>query len=219
MQQVNVLTIDPSRLCREGLRRVLAGSEFAIVAEADSIAGMPANLSTTIDLIIVDPGKPNAESLAALTALRTRLPTTRIVVLSADLEAGDAARFLEAGADGCLQKETAVEMLQLYFGLVMVGEKVVSGQFTMHCLRMAAAPVSSVSGDVQFDGLTGRQREIVQHLVDGASNKVIANRLGITEATVKVHLKTIMKKTRAANRTQVAMWASRLGLPTGTDAL
>lgn len=218
MQQVNVLTIDPVWLCRVGLRRVLDGSEFMIVAEADSIAGMPDRIATTIDLIVVDPGKPNAESLAALTALRTRLPTTRIVVLSAGLALDDAAQLLEAGADGCLQKEVPGEMLQLYLGLVMAGEKVLSGQFATHWLKMAAAPVRSRADDTRVHGLSRREREIVHHLVHGASNKVIANALQITEATVKVHLKAIMKKTKAANRTQVAIWASRVGLPTPAEA-
>lgn len=220
MRQVNVLTIDPSRLCREGLRWVLDGSEFTIVAEADSIAGMPERLSTTIDLVIVDLGKPDAASLDALAMLRNRSQTTRIVVLSTALETNDAAQFLESGADGCLLKETAVERLRLYLDLVMAGEKVLCSKLAMGCLSMAAAPVAhSLCDTPSFNGLTLREREILQHVADGASNKLIANRLGITETTVKVHLKTIMKKTNATNRTQVAIWASRLGLNSRADAL
>jgi two-component system nitrate/nitrite response regulator NarL len=94
----------------------------------------------------------------------------------------------------------------------MVGEKVFPTRFTAEALNGRLHDEPADERGHGPGGLSRREAQIVHHLVDGHSNKAIANALGITEATVKVHLRTIMKKTKAANRTQLAVWGLNNGL-------
>jgi two-component system, NarL family, nitrate/nitrite response regulator NarL len=212
----NVLLIDPVRLVRESLGDLLESNGFPVVAETDRMSDVPRRLAATIDLVVVDPGVPSDTTFAEVEELRAMLPKARIVVLAAEIPVHDAVMFLRAGVDGCLVKQISMQALKRYLELVMAGEKVLPTA----CLLQGFAPSAEPDMPPEPEGihpsdkritasLSRREREIIGHLVDGASNKMIANALDITEATVKVHLKAIMKKTRAANRTQVAIWASR----------
>ena len=102
----------------------------------------------------------------------------------------------------CSRHTPLIQSLQL----ILLGEKVFPTTLASMLLDMTAAgPQHSVRG------LSPREREILQLLVTGASNKLIATRLGITEATVKVHLKTLLRKIDVNNRTQAAIWAMNNG--------
>lgn len=213
MIAANTLLIDPVRLVRESLRDLLESNGFPVVAEIDRMSSVSRRPAATIHLVVVDPGVPSDATFAEVERLRAMLPKVRIVVLAAEMPVHDAVMFLRAGVDGCLVKQISMQALKRYLELVMAGEKVLPTA----CLLQGFAPSTEPpepegisASDMRITAsLSRREREIIRHLVDGASNKMIANTLDITEATVKVHLKAIMKKTRAANRTQVAIWASR----------
>jgi two-component system nitrate/nitrite response regulator NarL len=113
---------------------------------------------------------------------------------------------MAAGADGFLAKTVSPEALVQSLQLVMMGEKVYPTNLAS-LLAEAGAPVPQDS----LRGLSAREQEILHLLVTGASNKAIAIRLGITEATVKVHLKTVLRKVDVGNRTQAAVWALNNG--------
>src|SRR4051812_43819098 len=115
---------------------------------------------------------------------------------------------MNAGADGYLMKDVSPEALIQSLELVMMGEKVFPTNLAamLFDLNNASSPMNSIRG------MTPREHEILQALVTGASNKLIANRLGITEATVKVHLKTLLRKIDVNNRTQAAIWAMNNGV-------
>jgi two-component system nitrate/nitrite response regulator NarL len=121
----------------------------------------------------------------------------------------DALRdAMNAGADGFLMNDVSPEALLQSLELVMLGEKVFPTNLAAMLLDLsnAPSPLNSVRGV-----MTPREHEILQALVTGSSNKMIANRLGITEATVKIHLKTLLRKIDVNNRTQAAIWAVNNG--------
>jgi two-component system, NarL family, nitrate/nitrite response regulator NarL len=120
----------------------------------------------------------------------------------------DALRdAMNAGADGYLMKDVSPEALLQSLELVMLGEKVFPTNLAAMLLNLDSTPSPMNS----IRGLSPREQEILQALVTGASNKLIAIKLGITEATVKVHLKTLLRKIDVNNRTQAAIWAMNNG--------
>ena len=205
MTSSRTILIEPNRLFRQGLKHLLSGTRFEVDAEFNAVelacsaaetAGMP-------DLVIS--GQPVRDE-AGLRALREAFPTARIVVLADDLSVDVLRAAMGGGADGFLSKSVSPEALIQSLQLVMLGEKVFPTNLASMLLDMTAAgPQHSVRG------LSPREQEILQALVTGASNKMIANRLGITEATVKVHLKTLLRKIDVNNRTQAAIWAMNNG--------
>jgi len=205
MTSSRTILIEPNRLFRQGLKHLLSGTRFEVDAEFNAVelacsaaetAGMP-------DLVIS--GQPVRDE-AGLRALREAFPTARIVVLADDLSVDVLRAAMGGGADGFLSKSVSPEALIQSLQLVMLGEKVFPTNLASMLLDMTAAgPQHSVRG------LSPREQEILQALVTGASNKMIANELGITEATVKVHLKTLLRKLDVNNRTQAAIWAMNNG--------
>jgi two-component system nitrate/nitrite response regulator NarL len=145
--------------------------------------------------------------------LRDIHPDARIVVLASDLTVEALREAMNAGADGFLMKEVSPEALLQSLELVMLGEKVYPTNLASMLLDLTSAPTPLNS----IRGLSSREREILQLLVTGASNKLIAIRLGIAEATVKVHLKALLRKIDVNNRTQAAIWAMNNGFSTKAD--
>jgi two-component system nitrate/nitrite response regulator NarL len=211
MQPVTVALIDPNKLFREGLKALLRGGEFQIGGEAASIDEAVAPLSAQPpQLVLIDPANMGEVS-ETIGRLRSMVPGGRIVVLTTMLEPQTLASAIQAGADGFLMKDVSPDALQQSLRLVMLGEKV----FPTH---LAALLISGrvhggeLAVPASRKGLSPREVEILRCLVNGDSNKMIANRLGITEATVKVHLKSLLRKISASNRTQAAIWALNNGL-------
>ena len=216
MTAIKTYLVGKHKLFWEGLKSLLIGSQFEVVGEADDVgqadSGLPPEASP--DIVLLDlPSEPEhaAEDLAHLHAV---LPNAHIVVLTETLSAQTLAACLAAGAHGYLIKDISVDALLQSLRLVMLGERV----FPTH---LAALLVNGMAGiepgrisSPNVHGLSVRLVQILQCLVQGESNKMIANRLGITEATVKVHVKRLLRKIGANNRTQAAIWALNNGLST-----
>ncbi len=213
MEQVSAFLIDANKLFREGLKRLLDDSPFKIVAEAGNVReGVSiAEQGLKPDLVLLDLVSGGEEEAEAMRRLRQVLPDTRMVVLTTDLCTRRLSNALEAGADGYLMKDLSSDALTQSLRLVMMGEKV----FPTH---LAALLISGrVNGNglempVSRKGLSQREIQILRCLLNGDSNKMIANHLNITEATVKVHLKSLLRKINASNRTQAAIWALNNGI-------
>jgi two-component system nitrate/nitrite response regulator NarL len=137
-----------------------------------------------------------------LRRVRDEAPECRIAVLSNDLNLSDLGRVFRAGADGYLVSELSREAFSLSLLVILSGEKVLPGSLAdvlaSNYRDFVASKISNNQGN-----LTDRERQILRCLLDGYSNKLIARVLDITEGTVKVHLKTLMKKIAAVNRTQL----------------
>jgi two-component system nitrate/nitrite response regulator NarL len=199
MTTTRTILIEANRLFRQGLKHLLADTRFAVEAEFSAMEQAVDGAVTSGLVIIGEAG--NLEQLQAA------YPEARIVVLASDFAVDALRDAMNAGADGYLMKDVSPEALIQSLELVMMGEKVFPTNLASMLLSLDSMPSPMNS----IRGMTPREHEILQALVTGASNKLIAIRLGITEATVKVHLKTLLRKIDVNNRTQAAIWAMNNG--------
>jgi two-component system nitrate/nitrite response regulator NarL len=204
---IPLLLIDANRLFRQGLAHLLEGSEFQVVAEAGTAAEALSSGQALPGLILIDPvaGQSGADAVAAL---REGAPSARIVVLTGAVDAKSLPLVLEAGADAFMLKDTTTDTLVQKLKLVMLGEKVFPGSVVSLLLNCPTDAGHRVAGS----HLSQREMQILRHLLSGDSNKLIGLRLGITEATVKVHLKSLLRKIGVSNRTQAAIWGMNNGI-------
>ncbi|MFN8720698.1 MAG: LuxR C-terminal-related transcriptional regulator [Rhodospirillales bacterium] len=214
MDATQTMLIDANKLFREGLRRLLDGSPFSIVAEAGNLreaASIVEQAETLPRLVLVDLAAGSEEEAEALRRLRRLLVDAKIIVLTSELCTRRLANALEAGADGYLMKDLSSEALTQSLRLAMMGEKV----FPTHLAALlinGRVNAPTIEMPVSRKGLSQREVQILRCLLSGYSNKMIANQLNITEATVKVHLKSLLRKINASNRTQAAIWALNNGI-------
>ncbi len=213
---VGTLLVDRNTLQRECMRQLLPAERFKVVGEARSPEEAEDALAKGLrpGLILLDiPMVPDLAELAR--RLRAAAPGTKLVLLADEMEQHRLREAMTAGLDGFIPKNRPTEALAEALHLVMLGESVFpcAPDMLLSLLNRRGAP-SGGGGDRGLAGnrrLSQREGEILQSLVRGDSNKLIAKRLGITEATVKVHLKGLLRKINAANRTQAAIWALENG--------
>lgn len=216
MSRIKVVLVGTNALFREGLRHLLDQSRFAIVGEARDLAAIEALLGEepAADLVLADLDGCVDEALDRLRALHELHDGLRIVVLASELCLPEMARLLNAGVDGYLVNQLTGEALALSLLLVRMGEKVLPSTLA----GVLANDQRHVGEDALLRSrrhLTDREEQILQCLLKGYSNKHIARALDISEGTVKVHLKSLMKKISASNRTQAALWAHNNGIGAG----
>ncbi len=214
MDPVNVFLIDANKLFREGMKRLFENTPFKVMGEAGSLReGVPAVEAAGVppELILIDLANGGEDEVEQLRALRDNHPGIRVVILTTDLCTRRLSGALGAGAHGYLMKDIACEALMQSLKLVMMGEKV----FPTHLAELLINGRSeelATEVPARRKGLSQREIQILRCLLNGNSNKMIANHLHITEATVKVHLKSLLRKINASNRTQAAIWALNNGI-------
>jgi two-component system nitrate/nitrite response regulator NarL len=218
MQTFQIFLVDPSQLLREGLRRLLDDPSFTVSGEAGTLSDALGKITQdgTPDLLLLDYTADDKQRLEEIRALRQRLPKMRVVVLTDALSSGSLAQCFDAGADGYLVKNISSVALKQSLRLVMIGEKVFPTNLASLLVNGKVEARPAPIGDSGMAGLSEREIQILQCLLNGYPNKVIAHHLDITESTVKVHLKGILRKIRATNRTQAAIWALNRGLGAAT---
>jgi NarL family two-component system response regulator LiaR len=206
--RIRVVIVEDHALTRAGLRTALQGS-FDVVAEAaDGLAGWEAIVREQPDVALIDIGIPAMDGVTLTKRVRAELPSTRVVIVTMiDLE-GEVLAALAAGADAyCLKSsepERIVEAVRIaseggaYFDPGIAG--VVLGRFS------ATKP-----SDARLSPLTVRETEILRLISEGLANADIADRLHIGLGTVKGHIRDILEKLSAADRTQAAVVALRKG--------
>lgn len=216
---MRVLIADDHTLVRRGLHLVLSKLyPDAEVLEASDVEGALRIAATTpeIDLVLCDLAMPGMEQLRGLQALKQRLPGVPLVILSANANPDDIVRTIEHGARGYILKSASDESFRHALSLVLSGEIYLpSDAFLDRQQRWVGTRggMAEFSADNPLSSLTERQRDVLTLLMAGQSNKEIARNLGLLESTVKAHVKIILSKLEAANRTQAAMIAAELGWP------
>ena len=212
---INVVLVGTNNLFRQGLRRLLDPSQFSVAGEARDLNAFEALLEEELapDLVVAELNRCNEADVDILRELRAAYQDLRIVILANELSVSDMVRLLRAGADGYIVNELSAEAFSLTLLLVMKGEKALPSTLA----SMLADDCNAGNGALieAKKNLTEREKQILKCLLNAYSNKHIARALNISEGTVKVHLKSLMKKISAGNRTQAALWARNNGIDSG----
>jgi len=198
---IRVLLAEDQAMVRGALAALLNLEEdIEVVAEAargDEV--VPAALSTQPDVALVDIEMPGGDGLHAAQALRERLPSCRVVILTTFGRSGYLRRAMESGAVGFLLKDAPAHELAVALRRVMEGARVVDPQLALAALSEGDNP------------LTGREREVLSAALSGASLADIAAGLYLAEGTVRNHLSVAMQKVGARNRMEAARLAEQKG--------
>lgn len=217
---LSAVVVGKNSLAREGLRRILAEENFSVQASVESgTSFLLANAEDESPNLFILDNSTTDHLESELEALNTSFPKSRKVVLSDQFDLEEVVDAFKFGVDGYIVKEISCEALMKSLRLVAMGEKVMPSQLAKHLSGMeerSQAPQLARNPDVSRI-LSEREITTLRYLLVGHANKVIARRLEISEATVKVYVKAILRKLRVSNRTQAAIWAFNNGVQVVAD--
>jgi DNA-binding NarL/FixJ family response regulator len=200
---IRILTVDDHQLLREGIAAVLDGQEdMSLVGQArNGQEAIESFRRLRPDVTLMDLRMPDMSGIEAISAIRTEFPNARIIVLTTYAGDANAAAALKAGAAGYLLKNLVRKELLETIWAVHAGKR-----------RVPAEIASEIAEHVGDDALTGREIEVLRRVAAGKSNKLIAAELDIAEGTVKTHMKSILPKLDASDRTHAVMIALKRGI-------
>jgi DNA-binding NarL/FixJ family response regulator len=215
---VRLLVVDDHPVVRQGLRTFLeTRPDFEVVGEAgDGEAAVAEAARLRPDVILMDLVMPGVDGLEAINRIRAAEPGARILVLTSFASADQVLPALRAGAAGYLLKDAAPGEVEAAIRAVHRGEGLLDPAVTAAVLAEVAGVPARPPADRADPGLaslTPREREVLGLLGRGMTNAGIARELVVAEKTVKTHVSSILSKLRLADRTQAALYAARLGLP------
>ncbi|EGR1172255.1 response regulator [Vibrio parahaemolyticus] len=204
-----VMLVDDHPLMRRGIHQLLSFEpEFEVVAEASNGADAVAKaheLELELDLVLLDLNMKGMSGLDTLKALRADGCEARIVILTVSDSPADIGAIVRSGADGYLLKDTEPDELVELLKQAHQGDKAYSQEVAKYLSER------SDHEDV-FDSLTDRETQILREVARGFRNKQIADRLFISESTVKVHMKSLLKKLQVPSRTAATvLYLERFG--------
>jgi len=226
---VPTVIVHKSPLFRAGLIHMLADTRFLVVVDCPELSMLEETvLSDGPALLLVDPDTEADAVLAEVSRLKESHSLLRVVLLRNRFSSREILMAIGSGADCCLvNDEISADLLLKSLELALLGAVIVPRGLCQAladgCPSMAMeggahtdrdAPAAELAAQLPADrlqmpaGLSGRELTILSYLMQGASNKHIARDLGIAEATVKVHVKSLLRKIRVRNRTQAAMWGT-----------
>jgi DNA-binding NarL/FixJ family response regulator len=209
---IRVLIVDDHAVVREGLRTFLQLQDgIAVVGEAaDGREALERALALAPDVVLMDLVMPRLDGVSAMRALHKRLPRTRVIVLTSFLDDERLMAAVEAGAAGYLLKDVEPAELARAVRTAHAGEALIDPIVAGRLLGALAGPRQPGAAD--GEDLTRREREVLELIVAGRSNKRIAFELGIAEKTVKTHVGHVLAKLGVSDRTQAAVLAMQQGL-------
>ncbi|PXX96366.1 two-component system response regulator NarL [Halomonas sp. LBP4] len=209
----SILIIDDHPLLRRGVSQLLElEDDLELVGEAgEPEEGVRLAAELDPDMILLDLNMPGMNGIETLKRLRETDYAGRIVMFTVSDHEEDVVDALQSGADGYLLKDMDPDEMVRQLRQVALGRMVISESLTA---LLAEALRSQRSRPVAPDlhSLTQREREILRELAAGLSNKLIARKLDITEGTVKVHVKHLLKKLNLRSRVEAAVWAVQEGV-------
>jgi DNA-binding NarL/FixJ family response regulator len=208
-----ILLADDHRILRQGLRSLLSAQpDFEIVAEAEdgrTAVEMAERLSPHV--IVMDIGMPDLNGVDATRQIVTRMPSVRVIALSAYADRRLIAEVLKAGASGYLLKESAfeelVEAIRTAAARKVYLSPKIAAELVEDYVRMSKEPGPSV-----FESLSPREREVLQLIAEGHSTKEVARALKVSVKTVETHRRQLMNKLELFSVAELTRYAIREGL-------
>ena len=214
---MRVLLIDDHALVRKGIEELLQSRGIQVVASVSSgEEGLRRARELASDIILLDIKMPGMTGIETLKQLRESGVKTPVVMLTMSREDADLSAALRGGAQGYLLKDIEPEELVPALEAVLQGDNVVAHELVGTLARLvgsnAGAQPAARRPAAPFAELTPRELEILECIADGSSNKMIARELDITDGTVKLHVKAILRKLGMRSRVEAAVSAVEHGL-------
>ncbi|WPZ01492.1 two-component system response regulator NarL [Idiomarina sp. OXR-189] len=204
-EAASIMLVDDHPLLRKGLKQLIAmEDDMRVVAEASSGAdALKLAEEYDPDLIVLDLNMQGMDGIQTLKTLRDKGVSSRIIILTVSDADDDVVAAITNGADGYLLKDMEPELLLEQIHRAVTGKMVLSEAIT-EILATALRQPKSINS--QLSSLTNREYEILSLIAQGMSNKMIARELDISEGTVKVHVKHLLKKLGLRSRVEAAVW-------------
>ena len=209
---MRVILIDDHALFRVGLQGLLEQRGIEVIAAVgDGREGMQKAVELQPDVLLLDLRMPEMGGLDILRKVREEGIEIPVAMLTTSNEESDLVECLQNGAQGYLLKDMEPDELVSALREIVKGKSVVAQELTDVLARMVQGTYIS-DKDTPFSELTPREREILCLLAEGQSNKMIARNLGISDGTVKLHVKSILRKLNVHSRVEAAVIAVEKGL-------
>ena len=216
-KRILVLVIEDNRLVREGLTVLLdAQADFKVVASAETAnAGMEQVVAIKPNVVLVDAGLRRSSSHRLVENVRKTAPDTKVIVMDLLPAQQDVIEFIKAGASGFIVKDATVDDFVKTIRAVAGGANVVppalTGTLLSHIAEQAIIRQTPALADAVR--MTKREREVIDLIAEGLSNKEIAKQLHLATYTVKSHVHNILEKLALHSRLQIAAHAHKIGSP------
>ena len=210
---MRVLLIDDHTLFRSGLKELLRRQGIEVAAAVGTgVEGCRLAETLRPDVVLLDMRMPEMDGLRVLQTLRKQELMMPVVMLTTSRDERDLVECLRSGAQGYLLKDMEPSELVSALGDVMAGKTVVAPDMAGVLAKLVQGEQPAARGRSPFSILTRREREILCHLAAGMSNKAIARELEISDGTVKLHVKSILRKLEVHSRVEAAVIAVEQGL-------
>jgi DNA-binding NarL/FixJ family response regulator len=221
---IRILIADDHPIVRDGLRKLLSlEDDFEIVGEAnDGREVLELIQEKEPDIVLLDLRMPNLDGLATLQAMQTTGKRTKTIILTASEDKNEFVQAMKLGCSGIVLKQTAPELIVKSIRKVYAGEIWLDSHTTAAVMRQfATAADAAINGGSsrarERSPLSQREREIVQLVAQGYKNKEMAEKMFISEQTVKNHLHNIFDKLGVSDRLELALYAIHKGLHLATE--
>lgn len=218
MPSISTCLIEKNIFFREGLKTLLAETDFRIEETYPdfSASNISDHAKSDAHLIILGTEDGEDDDSACMEevikSVKAAHPESRIAVMTANENSNYIASAFAAGADGYLMRNISPPALIGSLNMIMMGEKICPAAMLKLIVKREAEDKKNIPSPVSASNLSLREIQVLKHLAVGKSNKEIAKTLCIAEATVKVHIKAVLRKLGLANRTQAAVWTVNNGV-------
>ena len=223
--EIRVLIVDDHAMVRQGLRTFLelqdnSALRIIVVGEAENgVQALELAGKTQPDIVLLDLVMPKMDGIQAIPKIIECSPNSRIIILTSFGEEEKVLPAIRAGAQGYLLKDIPPDELvhairEAYLGKVQLHPDAAKKLMSAVAAQEVAVPRAVANSE---DGLTAREQEVLSQVADGLSNREIAEKMFISEKTVKTHVSNILSKLQLADRTQAAIYALKHGVTTDND--
>ncbi|QLG87753.1 two-component system response regulator NarL [Chitinibacter bivalviorum] len=212
-ESYRIVVIDDHPLFRKGVVQLLGlNPQFEVVGEAaGGVEGVKIVADTQPDLVILDLNMKDMDGIATLKEIKLLDLDSKVVMLTVSDDSRDLVAAVRAGADGYLLKDMEPEDIVARLSEALDGQMAIPERLG-RALAVALREDDTSDRNQQISHLTEREQEILQCLAQGLSNKLIGRQLGIAEGTVKVHVKSLLRKLSFRSRLEAAVWAVENGI-------